>query len=63
MPIFPQEARLRNLTYCAPLYVEMSKKVLLGHEDPDTGDTIWETEQEDQEPLRVFVGRVCARSN
>ena len=25
-PMFPQEARLRNLTYSSPLYVDMTKK-------------------------------------
>lgn len=40
----------------------MSKKVLLGHEDPDTGDTVWATEQEDVEPSRVFIGRVCLKT-
>ena len=30
VPVFPQEARLRNLTYSAPLYIEMKKRTLLG---------------------------------
>ncbi|KLO20659.1 DNA-directed RNA polymerase II, subunit 2 [Schizopora paradoxa] len=58
--IFPQEARLRNLTYSAPLYVEITKKVLIGHEDPDstTGDITWTPEQEDNEAHRVWIGKV-----
>ena len=28
-PMFPQEARLRNLTYSSPLYVDMGKRVML----------------------------------
>ena len=62
VPVFPQEARLRNLTYSAPLYIEMRKRVLLGREDPDsaTGDMIWETEQEDREEdtRKVWIGKV-----
>ena len=64
VPMFPQEARLRNLTYSAPLYVEITKKVLLGREDPDsaTGDMMWETEQEDRtdESRKVWIGKVRA---
>jgi DNA-directed RNA polymerase II subunit RPB2 len=41
VPIFPQEARLRNLTYSAPLYVEMKKTltslaILFGSKNPRT---------------------------
>jgi len=60
VPVFPQEARLRNLTYSAPLYIEMKKRVLLGREDPDgTGETIWDVEQEDTgEGAKVWIGKV-----
>ncbi|KIP10147.1 hypothetical protein PHLGIDRAFT_125799 [Phlebiopsis gigantea 11061_1 CR5-6] len=62
VPIFPQEARLRNLTYSAPLYVEMKKRVLLGREDPDsaTGDMIWEQErgESDEDTRKVWIGKV-----
>ncbi|TEB38911.1 DNA-dependent RNA polymerase II second largest subunit [Coprinellus micaceus] len=60
-PLFPQEARLRNLTYSSPLYVEMKKRVLIGREDPDgvPGDIQWETEQEDTgEPEKIWIGKV-----
>ena len=59
-PVFPQEARLRNLTYSAPLYIEMKKKVLIGREDPEgmPGDIAWETEQDDAEPTKVWIGKV-----
>ena len=33
-PMIPQEARLRNLTYSCPLYLEMSKKVTIARERP-----------------------------
>lgn len=64
VPVFPQEARLRNLTYSAPLYIEMKKRVLVGREDPDsaTGDMLWETEQDDNpaEARKVWIGKVRA---
>lgn len=63
VPIFPQEARLRNLTYSAPLYVEMKKRVLVGREDPDsiTGDMIWEHEHQEspEDTRKVWIGKVC----
>nr|QIS77003.1 DNA-directed RNA polymerase II subunit [Myrmecopterula moniliformis] len=63
VPIFPQEARLRNLTYSAPLYIEMSKKVLVGREDPSgvPGETQWRLESgddENTEPIKVWIGKV-----
>ena len=62
VPMFPQEARLRNLTYSAPLYVEIRKRVLVGREDPDsaTGDMMWETEQDDrpEDARKVWIGKV-----
>ena len=62
VPVFPQEARLRNLTYSAPLYIEMKKRVLVGREDPDsaTGDMLWETEQDDgpDHSSKVWIGKV-----
>ena len=67
VPVFPQEARLRNLTYSAPLYIEMKKRVLVGREDPDsaTGDMLWETEQEDssKDVTKVWIGKVCASTH
>ena len=62
VPVFPQEARLRNLTYSAPLYIEMKKRVLVGREDPDsvTGDMIWEQEHETtaEDTRKVWIGKV-----
>ena len=62
VPVFPQEARLRNLTYSAPLYIEMKKRVLIGREDPDsvTGDMIWEQEHEEtpEDTRKVWIGKV-----
>lgn len=50
-PMFPMEARLRNLTYSAPLYIDMKKRTL----ELD-GDE--ETELEVEELSKVFIGRV-----
>lgn len=66
VPIFPQEARLRNLTYSSPLYVEMKKRVLIGREDPDsmTGDMIWEHEHHEspEDTRKVWIGKVSGCS-
>lgn len=59
--MFPQEARLRNLTYSAPLWIDMTKRVLIGHEDPDslTGDMQWEVEQDDTgNEAKAWIGKV-----
>ncbi|KAG5644623.1 DNA-dependent RNA polymerase II [Asterophora parasitica] len=60
VPVFPQEARLRNLTYSAPLYIEMKKKVLIGRESMDgmPGDIAWEAEHDDDESTKVWIGKV-----
>nr|BDS00040.1 DNA-dependent RNA polymerase II second largest subunit [Mycoleptodonoides aitchisonii] len=66
VPVFPQEARLRNLTYSAPLYIEMKKRVLVGREDPDsvTGDTLWEAEHDEnpEDTRKVWIGKVTILS-
>ncbi|PPQ67130.1 hypothetical protein CVT25_005731, partial [Psilocybe cyanescens] len=62
VPVFPQEARLRNLTYSAPLYIEMKKKVLIGREDPEgmPGDISWDQEHDEnpQDTTKVWIGKV-----
>lgn len=50
-PMFPNEARLRNLTYAAPLYIDMKKRMF----ELD-GDE--EIELETEELSKVFIGRV-----
>ena len=43
-PMFPNEARLRNLTYSAPLSVDIEKSVsrhMPGDYDGETGEPIW----------------------
>ncbi|KAK1222904.1 DNA-dependent RNA polymerase II [Marasmius sp. AFHP31] len=57
VPVFPQEARLRNLTYSAPLYIEMKKRVSSGHEEG--GEMVWETENDSgAEGTKVWIGKV-----
>ena len=59
VPVFPQEARLRNLTYSAPLYIEMKKKVLVGREEAD-GEMSWESAGVDssEDSTKVWIGKV-----
>ncbi|KAI8817226.1 DNA-directed RNA polymerase II subunit RPB2 [Fimicolochytrium jonesii] len=70
--LFPQEARLRNLTYSAPLYVDIKKKIEFA--DPKhprnrdvtlASEMYWQTEQEEEDFTRVFIGKVpiMLRSN
>lgn len=61
VPVFPQEARLRNLTYSAPLYIEMRKKVMIGREDPDVpGEITWVQEHGEraEDATKVWIGKV-----
>ena len=63
--MFPSHARLRNLTYASPLYLDMKKEIK--YADPNnpinmnaTEDTEmeWEVEEADAEYQKVFIGRV-----
>ncbi|CAZ80017.1 unnamed protein product [Tuber melanosporum] len=51
-PMLPQEARLRNLTYSAPMYCELKKKVMarVRYE--------WDIEEEDEGATKVFIGKM-----
>ncbi len=51
-PMFPNEARLRDLTYSAPLYIDMCKRTLQVEED---GQAV---EVDVEELSKVFIGRV-----
>ncbi|KAM9938365.1 hypothetical protein OXX80_002117 [Metschnikowia pulcherrima] len=60
-PMFPQEARLRNLTYSSPLYVDMSKKKFLSDDRVRKGNELeWVEEKVDGEEAqsKVFLGKV-----
>lgn len=54
--LFPKAARLRNLTYSAPLYVDVTKRVIKkGHD----GEEVTET----QDFTKVFIGKVSELSS
>lgn len=67
--LYPQEARLRNLTYDAPLYVKVMKEVKVARErlievpgqDEPQMELQWETEVKttgDEERYGIYVGRI-----
>lgn len=56
-PMFPNEARLRGLTYAAPLYMDMRKRTIELIENPATGE-VEEAELEVEELSKVFIGKV-----
>jgi DNA-directed RNA polymerase II subunit RPB2 len=55
-PLYPHEARLRNLTYSSPIYLGMTKRVMLAKERPVNAvmneDGVWEA-PEDGDPNEV----------
>ncbi|ORY91332.1 DNA-directed RNA polymerase II subunit RPB2 [Syncephalastrum racemosum] len=64
-PMFPQEARIRNLTYASPLYVEMSQRTqIAAPQDPlnpvkNPNDLFTDENTTDQTPMsKVFIGKV-----
>lgn len=66
-PMFPNEARLRNLTYSAPLYVDIEKSVMKheqGDYDSVTGEPVWTRidentgDEEQQQVNKVYIGKV-----
>ena len=53
--LFPKSARLRNLTYSAPLYVDVSYRVVKkGHDCEEVTETA--------EYPKVFIGKVVANN-
>lgn len=63
--MYPNEARLRNLTYCAPVYVDMRKMVQKADPKDERNRGItnptemhWQVEEEDEEDTKVFIGKV-----
>nr|ANJ43287.1 RNA polymerase II beta subunit [Sugiyamaella mastotermitis] len=59
-PMFPQEARLRNLTYSSPLYVDMHKRVLYSKDSEFESEQEWLPDpNEPEEPIsKVYIGKV-----
>ena len=61
--MIPQEARMRNLTYSSPLYVDMKKRVLTydaddPNIDPNTDLEMIPDETSGEEQTKVFIGKV-----
>lgn len=58
--MFPQEARLRGLTYASPLFVEMDKKTYEKKDDEANWRKVDDSSEsiESEDDRRVFIGRV-----
>ncbi|KAJ3200082.1 DNA-dependent RNA polymerase II [Entophlyctis luteolus] len=57
-PLYPQQARLRNLTYAAPIYVDVTLSTRRATEGED-GEQEWVLENdENPEPQRVWIGEM-----
>lgn len=60
--LFPQEARLRNLTYSSPIYVEMTKRVFTSDDRQHRGDTeldwVEQKIENEGQPSKVYLGKV-----
>ncbi|KAJ3024652.1 UNVERIFIED_CONTAM: DNA-dependent RNA polymerase II [Siphonaria sp. JEL0065] len=54
-PLYPQQARLRNLTYAAPLYVDVSMNVRRAIV-ADDGEQEWVLEGNGMAPTRTHIG-------
>lgn len=69
--LFPQEARLRNLTYAAPLYVDMKKSTLTAGNVDDPIEADWRPAldangvMQEAEEDKIWIGKVpvMVRSN
>lgn len=63
--LFPQEARLRNLTYSAPLHVDVKSRLLVAENVDDPIEADWRPKlgidgNELVEADRAFIGRVSS---
>lgn len=64
--MFPQESRLRNLTYASPLYIDVKRRVLSAHGVDDPIEADWKPALGpdgiplDQEEEKVFIGKVSS---
>jgi DNA-directed RNA polymerase II subunit RPB2 len=56
--MFPQEARLRNLTYAAPLFVEMDKVTYQKHDDETEWKVVPDEVKDEAVDKKVFIGKV-----
>ncbi|KAJ3191549.1 DNA-dependent RNA polymerase II [Irineochytrium annulatum] len=55
-PMFPHEARLRNLTYASPLYVDVT--MATRRAKTTDAEVEWEDEGQDVEPSKMHIGDV-----
>ncbi|KAI9366033.1 DNA-directed RNA polymerase II subunit RPB2 [Zopfochytrium polystomum] len=55
-PLQPHQARLRNLTYSAPLYADV--KMMVRRSEKVNGEQEWVVEQEDPESSKIHIGDV-----
>jgi len=66
--MFPQEARLRNLTYSAPLYVDMKKTVMSAGDVTDPIEADWQPALDERgivqaaEEDKIWIGKVSVHS-
>ncbi|VDB85279.1 unnamed protein product [Peniophora sp. CBMAI 1063] len=63
VPVFPQEARLRNLTYSSPIYLEVARKFSVAHPTGDGAELDWKPELEDKfiegaDNPKVWIGKM-----
>jgi DNA-directed RNA polymerase beta subunit len=56
-PLHPNQARLRNLTYASPLYVDVKMMVRRQETNAD-GDIEWIVENEEPEVSKIHIGDV-----
>lgn len=62
-PLLPNEARLRNLTYSAPLFLEMRKKVMVARELDDSMEDDEDNVDEDGSPKKNDAKYVWEEEN
>lgn len=54
--MFPSQARLRNLTYASPCYLDMKKEIRVNTAHPDD-PPVWEIEDQDDDYQKIFIGK------
>ena len=56
--MFPAHARLRNLTYASPVYLDMKHEVAVADPSSTPERPVWTKEPSDESFQKVFIGRV-----
>ena len=63
-PLFPQEARLRNLTYACPVYIDVTKEAFVARDGEDPATAEWKREVDEDgmeikpEMEKIYVGKI-----